>query len=105
MDPALKDKAAPDDTLFVFARAVKGARMPLAVLRKKVSDLPLTFTLDDTLAMSPDLKISGAAEVKLDARISKSGDALPHPGDLSGSSDPVKPGASGVRLRIERILP
>jgi len=105
LDPALKDKAAPGDTLYVFARAVKGSRMPLAALRKKVSDLPLTFTLDDTLAMSPELKLSGAEAVTLDARISKSGDALPHPGDLSGSSAPVKPGAKGVRLRIEQVVP
>lgn len=103
--PALKDKAAPGDTLFVFARAVNGSRMPLAALRKQVSDLPLTFTLDDSLAMSPDLKLSSAKEVKLEARISKSGDALPRPGDLSGGSAPLKPGARGVRLRIDHVLP
>jgi len=105
LDPALKAQAAPGDTLYVFARAVKGSRMPLAALRKKVSDLPLAFSLDDTLAMSPELKLSGAEAVTLDARISKSGDALPHPGDLSGSSAPVKPGAKGVRLRIDRVVP
>ena len=103
--PALAGKAQPDDTLFVFARAVNGPRMPLAVLRKRVADLPLTFTLDDTLALNPEMKISSVAEVKVEARISKSGQAMPQKDDLIGESGPLKLGAKGVNILIERAVP
>ena len=97
---ALKGKVSPDDTVFIFARAPTGSRMPLAILRKKVSELPLDFKLDDSLAMSPAAKLSGAAEVVVGARVSKSGNAMPQPGDWQALSGPVKPGATGVNLEI-----
>lgn len=93
-------KAAPDDTVFIFARAFDGPRMPLAIIRTKASALPLDFTLDDSLAMSPDLRLSGAAQLRIEARLSHSGDALPRPGDFTASAGPVKPGTRGVNLVI-----
>lgn len=103
--PALAGRALPDDTLFIFARAAEGARMPLAILRKRVADLPLSFTLDDTLALTPEMKISSFAEVKIEARVSKSGQAMPQKGDLIGESGPLKLGAKGVKILIERAVP
>ena len=105
LSPALAAKAAPEDTLFVFARAVSGPRIPLAVLKKRVADLPLNFTLDDTLAMSPELKLSGFGEVIVSARISKSGNAIPQSGDLQGASGVVKVGVRGVAVEIDGVLP
>ena len=105
LSPALAAKAAPEDTLFVFARAVSGPRIPLAVLKKRVADLPLNFTLDDTLAMSPELKLSGFGEVIVSARISKSGNAIPQSGDLQGGSVAVKVGARGVAVEIDGVVP
>ena len=103
--PALKDKAGPDDVVFIFARPVSGPRMPLAVLRIRVADLPRDFTLDDSMAMSPDAKLSSASELRIEARISKGGDAIAKPGDLSGEISPVKPGATGLKVVIDKILP
>jgi cytochrome c-type biogenesis protein CcmH len=103
--PALKDKAGPDDTLFIFARHANGPRMPLAVLRLKAAELPKDFTLDDSMAMSPEMKLSSAAELRIEARISKSGDAIPKSGDLSGELTPVKPGAKGLKLVIDKLVP
>jgi len=103
--PALADKIQPGDTLFIFARAVGGSRMPLAVLRAHAGDLPLTFTLDDSLAITPQLKLSGASQVKIEARISKSGNATPQKGDLIGESAVVKPGAKRVNIVIGRVAP
>lgn len=100
LSPALAAKASPTDTVFVFARAAQGPRMPLAVLRAQVKDLPLHYKLDDSMAMAPSARISGAAQVIVGARISKSGNAIPQPGDLSGESTPVAPGASGVAITI-----
>ena len=102
--PALADKARPQDTLFVYARAAPGAGMPLAILRKQVRDLPLSFTLDDSLAMSPQLRLSGAANVVIGARISRSGEAMPASGDLQGSSAAVQPGARDVQIEIAAVV-
>lgn len=97
---SLAAEAAPTDTVFVFARPAEGARMPLALLRAQVKDLPLEFTLDDGLAMNPAAKLSGAKQVVVGARISKSGQAMPQPGDLQGFSAPVAVGAKGVAVEI-----
>jgi cytochrome c-type biogenesis protein CcmH len=102
--PALAGKAAPDDTVFVYARAAQGSRMPLAILRKQVKDLPLSFTLDDSMAMSPAARLSSAQQVVVSARISKRGEAMPQPGDLQGQSSPVAPGASGLAIEIGQIV-
>ena len=103
--PAMAAQALPTDTVFIFARAVQGPRMPLAVQRGKVSDLPLNFKLDDSLAVSPDFKISGFAEVRIEARISRSGSATPSPGDLIGVGPVVKPGARDLKVTIDQTRP
>lgn len=92
LSPELTGKAVPNDVVFVFARAANGPRMPLAVVRKQVKDLPATIVLDDRSAMSPEMKLSGVPEVIVVARVSKSGEATPQPGDLEGVSAPVKTG-------------
>jgi cytochrome c-type biogenesis protein CcmH len=101
---AIRDKAAPTDTVFVFARPAEGPRMPLAILRKQVKDLPLDFTLDDSMAMSPSAKLSGAPMVVVGARISKSGNAMAQPGDLQGLSGPIKPGTKGLAIEINEAV-
>ena len=102
--PALAAKARPDDTVFIFARATEGPRMPLAILRKQVKDLPLTFTLDDSMAMTPAAKLSSAQRVVVGARISARGDATPQPGDLQGFSAPVAPGAAGLKIQLSEVV-
>ena len=79
--------------------------MPLAVFRKQVKDLPLAFTLDDSLAMAPDRRLSGFAEVVVGARVSRSGRPTPQSGDLQGLSQPVKVGAIGVAVVIDTAVP
>lgn len=102
--PALAAKARPDDTLFVFARAAEGPRMPLAILRKQVKDLPFSFTLDDSMAMTPEARLSTTPRVVVGARISARGDATPQPGDLQGYSAPVAPGAAGLKIQISEVI-
>jgi cytochrome c-type biogenesis protein CcmH len=105
LSAALVGKAAPSDTLFVFARPADGSRMPVAILRKQVKDLPLQFTLDDSLSMSPAAKLSAQKTVMVGARISKSGDAMPQPGDFTGLTEPVTVGARGVKVEIDQTVP
>ncbi len=102
IDPALRAQAADTDVVFIFARAAQGPRFPLAVLRKQVKDLPLKFVLDDSMSMMPDAKLSSFPMVVVGARISKTGSATPAPGDLEGLTEPVKPGATGLKIRIDK---
>lgn len=94
--PALAASVQPGDTLFVFARAADGPRMPLAIARRGAAELPLELTLDDSMAMSPQMRLSAFDRVVIGARISRSGNATPASGDLEGLSPPVAPGAPGA---------
>ena len=102
--PALAARAAPDDTVFVLARPAQGSRMPLAAVRVKVKDLPLAFSFDDSMAMSPAAKLSDFSEVVVAARVSKSGNVMPQPGDLEGVSKPVHPGTKGMHVEIAKQI-
>jgi cytochrome c-type biogenesis protein CcmH len=103
--PALAAQVALSDTVFIYARAIDGPRMPLAVLRVPARELPKQFRLDDSMGMASGAKLSSAAAVIVEARVSKSGNALPQPGDLSGRSKPVKPGARDVNVTIDQVVP
>jgi cytochrome c-type biogenesis protein CcmH len=87
--PELQKSANPGDTVFIYAQALSGPKMPLAIVRKQVSELPLTVNLTDAMAMMPTMKLSNFEQVKLLARISKSGDAMQQPGDLIGIIEQV----------------
>lgn len=105
LSPSLASKVQPGDTVFVFARAPQGPRMPLAVKRGLVSDLPMDFVLDDSTAMSPQFKLSSVPEVRIEVRVSRNGSATPSAGDLIGQGPVVKPGATGVAVQIDQIRP
>ena len=102
--PKLTAQAAPTDTVFIYARAAEGPRMPLAILRLQVKDLPLNFTLDDSTAMSAAMRLSLYPQVVVSARVSKTGQAAPTPGDLTGQSPRVDNTASGVVIEISEVL-
>ena len=103
--PALAAQVAPGDTVFIYARATEGPRMPLAILRKSAADLPITFTLDDSLAMSPQMSLSKYPRVVLGARVSRSGNAMSQAGDLQGQLSDVATGSSGLELVIDSVQP
>lgn len=105
LSPKLSGRASPDDVVFVFARAAEGPPMPLAVARTRVRDLPYRFRLDDSMAMTPAMKLSAFPQVVVGARVSKSGNAAPQPGDLQGASAPVANDAGEVRVVIDRVVP
>jgi cytochrome c-type biogenesis protein CcmH len=105
LSAALKSQTSPTDVVFVYAVPANGERMPLALLKTTVAQLPLKFTLDDSSAMLPDRKLSGASQVLVKARISKSGNAIPQSGDWEGSLGPVKVGSTGLDLEIKTQRP
>ncbi|NJD25968.1 MAG: c-type cytochrome biogenesis protein CcmI [Betaproteobacteria bacterium] len=102
--PALAKQVAAGDTVYVFARAVNGPKMPLAMMRSTVSALPLKFSLDDSQSMAPNIKLSQHSQVIVGARVSKSGDAIARSGDFEGFSTPVPLGAGSVKVVIAEIV-
>ena len=79
-----------NNTVFIYAKPVNSnIKMPIVVLRKKVSDLPLELSLDDSMSMLPNNKLSGYESVIVLARISKTGNAKSEKGDLIGVSNPI----------------
>lgn len=105
LDPSIAPKVSGAETLFIFARAEGGSRMPLALLRAQAKALPMTFALDDSQAMAPGVNLSSAQAVRIEARVSRSGNATPQSGDLVGTSAVVKPGARDVKIVVDKVLP
>lgn len=96
----MRSQVSPEDIVFIFARATKGPRIPLAAVRKQVKDLPVTITLDDSTAMRPEFRLSSFPEVLVGARISRSGNPIASAGDFYGEQSPVVP-ANMPELKIE----
>jgi cytochrome c-type biogenesis protein CcmH len=103
--PALKGKVEPNDVVFIFARAIDGPRMPLAALRARAPTCPSISRLTTVKRFAADANLSTAHQVRVEVRVSKSGHAMPGKGDLTGKSEPVKPGATDLRIKIDRSTP
>ena len=105
LSPDLAGKAAPGDTVYIFAKAAQGPPMPLAAFRAQVKDLPIQFNLDDSMAPTPMAHLSDFSQVIVGARISKSGNPMPQSGDLQGLTKVVQVGSSGVQVKIDSVVP
>lgn len=103
--PEVASRIQSGDTLFIYARAENGPRMPLAIIRGSAGQLPMKFALDDSQAMSPAMKLSGASAVRVEARVSRSGNALPQAGDIIGTSGVVRPGTRDVKIVLDKVVP
>jgi len=101
---ALKSRIRPDDTVLIFARLLDGPRMPVAVLKRKASELPLDFQLDESTAMNPGLRLSPSMQVVVGARVTRSGQAMPQAGDLQGFADPVPVGTKDLAITISTVV-
>lgn len=102
----LKSAALPPGAvLFITAKASGGMPMPVAVLRADPQALiregKLDFTLDDSLAMSPQMKLSGQTRVDIEARIAMSGTVARSEKDVSEKLTAVAVGSEGLRLELK----
>jgi len=106
LDETLAGKVQPEQSVFVLARAIKGPKIPLAVKRLKVKDLPAEVILSDAMAMTAELKLSSVDEVEVLARVSTSGQPIAQTGDLQGSFRPVNVSAqqTPIKLVIDQIV-
>ena len=102
---ALAAQARANDLVFIFARPAEGSRMPLAVLRVRVADLPYRFVLDEQSALPGSARLADQSTVVVEARVARSGQAQTTSGDFYGTLEKVKPGSRNLRLRIDRIEP
>ena len=102
--PELLDRVAPQATVFVLARAPSAGRMPVAVLRLSVKDLPARFVLDDSLAMTPERPLSRYSSLTVEVRVTPSGQATPQPGDLRSATREVTPGQEDVVLVADELI-
>jgi len=103
--PDIAGKLSGGETVFILARAQGGPRTPLAVIRAVARELPMKFALDDSQAMAPGVNISSASAVRIEARVSRTGNVIPQSGDLVGTSAPVKPGARDVKIVVDKVVP
>ena len=106
LDAKLKDKLAPGDVLFVYAKAANGPPMPVAIQRLQASQLPATIVLSDGMGMMPSMKLSQFPQVIIGARVSKSGNAIAQSGDLQTISKPVAVTSTApIELTIDQVVP
>ena len=105
MAPELIGEADPSDTVYLFARTATGDGPPLAALRTRLDQLPVEFTLDDALALSPEHVLSNHESITLVARVTRHGDAQARPGDLEGILEGVAVGRGDVLLTIDTVRP
>jgi cytochrome c-type biogenesis protein CcmH len=99
LDRRFTARVQSDATLFIYAKAADSPGPPLAVLRTTVGTWPVTFRLDDSMAMIPSRRLSQFDRVVIEARISRTGQATPAPGDLYVTSAVLRP-APGARLAL-----
>ncbi|HEX5091610.1 MAG TPA: c-type cytochrome biogenesis protein CcmI [Burkholderiales bacterium] len=102
--PELRSRVAAGDTLFIYARAASGPAMPLAILKRSAAELPIAYALDDSMAMAAGMGLSSQPRVIITARVSRSGNARPQPGDLQGASGAVANDAQGVDIVIDSVV-
>lgn len=102
--PGLASKVSPNDTLFIFAKAVAGPPMPIAAVKVTAAQLPYIYHLNDSNALNPKLTLSSVQEVVVVARISKDGDAIPKAGDLQGMSNAIQVGDVLQDIEIDQIV-
>jgi cytochrome c-type biogenesis protein CcmH len=104
LSPALKDKLAAGDVLFVYARSPDGPPMPLAVAKLDPASLPATVTLTDAMAMTPAFKLSSVKQVFVGARISHGGQPEARPGDLEGDAGVVAVDSkTPIKISIDKV--
>lgn len=106
IDPSLLGQIGERDVLFIFARAVSGPPMPLAAIKRQARELPVSIVLDDSSLLRPGTSLSQFEQLKLGARVSRSGQPVAQSGDLQSAVQVVKPASNEtILLHIDQRVP
>ena len=106
IDPSLLQQIGENDVLFIFARAVSGPPMPLAAIKRQARELPVSIVLDDSSLLRPGTSLSQFEQLKLGARVSRSGQPVAQSGDLQSTVQVVDLGSKeAVLLHIDQRVP
>ena len=106
IDPSLLQQIGENDVLFIFARAVSGPPMPLAAIKRQARELPVSIVLDDSSLLRPGTSLSQFEQLKLGARVSRSGQPVAQSGDLQSTVQVVDLGSKEiVLLHIDQRVP
>jgi len=104
IEPALKANQPADATVFIYAQAITGPKMPLAIVRKQVKDLPVSVLLNDAVAMQGGPRLGDQQQLRIVARVSQSGQAMAQPGDLIGSAEVSQPFTQTAAIIINQTV-
>ena len=106
IDPSLLELIGETDVLFIFARAVSGPPMPLAAIKRQARELPVSVVLDDSSLLRPGTSLSQFQQLKLGARVSRSGQPVAQSGDLQSTVEVVEVASKeAILLHIDQRLP
>jgi cytochrome c-type biogenesis protein CcmH len=105
LDDALYAKVSGEEIVFVYLKAMQGPSTPVAAVRYKVKDLPVSISLNDSHSVMSKIKLSSFKEVRVGARVSYSGDAIAQSGDLVGEITNVLVGEKPVTVIIDKAYP
>ncbi len=102
----LKNKQPENGILFVFAKALNGSPMPLAVVKLNEYQFPITVELSDANSMVAGLNLSSAEDIVITARISNDDSVMPSSGELEGHSAALKRESTRqLQLQIDTLIP
>jgi cytochrome c-type biogenesis protein CcmH len=106
IDPSLLSQIDENDVLFIFAREVSGPPMPLAAIKRQARELPVSVVLDDSSLLRPDTSLSQFTQLKLAARVSRSGQPISKSGDLQSEVKVIDLASDEVvLLHIDQQVP
>lgn len=98
-----------DATVFIIARDPSQPSPPVAVTRRRLSELPATVELSDRDAMIPGRLLSGFSSIEVLARVSVSGAPVAQPGDWFDSTvidrNDGRDSDQAIELVIDKIVP
>ena len=105
LNEALQSRVKPDDTVLIVARLLDGPLMPVATQKRRASELPFDFKLDESAATTPTLRLSPSMQLVVAVRVLRAGQAAAEPGDLIGTSQPGPVGSHGLVIEINHRAP
>jgi cytochrome c-type biogenesis protein CcmH len=100
LDPRVLSRATPGAVLFLIARNAENHEI-LAVRKEAGVRFPFAFHVSGADAMVEGTSFTGT--IDLTARLSKSGEAMPGPGDVEGVLRGIASTAQGLTLTLDSV--